>query len=453
MVFVGAGLLSIGVAYAPDAWISATQSAFASLPSMFAAFGGRPVVLAAAAASFAVGAVVFAAARPRRHRYDVSHPDLVAPVSVYLDAENQLLSPQKVRAFIYRLRQHLGGRRADLIYYADAGAAAHTPAYLLLYRFGFRPVDVPHTPVGVGSAKNIVDVELALHAYQRALLGPPQQEVILVSADRDYLPLIYRLRAMELKVGVWADTVPAAFKDLKEYLGIQVVEFGAEPETKDKQPAGGGTSESPGNLQAASQPATLPTAIQGIDTLAQAVSLTLELIQAVSRPEQTAEERFELVKRWSSLPQHDVARMIGYPTKNRAVLWLAHLRALGIVSGGPTTTPLSPGPVAAEGGVKLLERFLHELRATAERLTIGSEGRRVKLTTLCRHVARQAPAFGPDDPLKGLRKHLRSSRARNPAICVPEMQGLCRLSKLLGVLWFDETASPNVIVVLLPRSG
>lgn len=451
LLFVFVGLVSVGVAYAPSAWVTATGDALAWLQSAVGALSFHEQMLMVAAALLTVGLVVFLSARPRRYHYDTTRPSMVAPVSVYLDAENQLLSPKQVKAFIPLLRKHLGGRRADLIYYTDARRVAHTPAYLTLYRFGFRPVDVPHAPVGVEGAKNIVDVELALHAYQRALLGPPNQEVILVTTDRDYLPLMYRLRAMEHTVGVWADEVSDAFKDLQEYVGIQVVEFGSGPKAKSKQSTSAGSVEQhqeprPTSRKGPAPVASLPVSIEAVATLTRAVSVTVDLIRAVSLPDQTAGERFALVKEQAVVPGYDVAGELGYTGKNRVVHWLAHLRALGVVNGDQSKMPLGPGPVEVEAGAKLLERFLHELAHTAEQLTSASRERRIRLTTVCRYVT-QAPYGEDDDPLKGLRKHLRASLADNPSVGLTEMQGLCRSAKTLGLLWYDETPSPNLIIV------
>jgi hypothetical protein len=409
----------------------------------------RALALMVAALCLIIAIMVFLVVRPRRHKYDVMQPGIVAPVSVYLDAENQLHSAEEVKDFVRLLRKHLDGRRTDLIYYADARVVAGSSAYRTLYRFGFRPVDVPHAPLGVEAAKNIVDVQLALHAYQRALLGPPSQEVILVSADRDFLPLIYRLRALEHAVSVWASTVPDAFKVLQQYVGIQVVECGLDAEKRGEQSIPRGSAGQNGDAQAALHQRPMPVittmAGESTDVLRQQISDTVDLISAVSLPDQTAEERFTLVKQRSLLPECDVAAKLGYATKNRTALWLAHLRALGVVSGGPSKMPLSPGPVSAEDGANHLLRFLREL-AAAERLAAVSDEHRVKLTTLCKHAA-QSPAAEDDDTLKGLRKHLRTSLAGNPALCVTEMQGLCRTAKKLGILKFDETRSPNVIVV------
>src|SRR5262245_64491536 len=90
-----------------------------------------------------------------RHTYLSTAPSNIPPVSVYLDAENQL-SPETIRRFVQFLIEHLDGRRADLLYFLDASMTANGPKYKELYRFGFRSVDVPHNPIGEGSVKYAV---------------------------------------------------------------------------------------------------------------------------------------------------------------------------------------------------------------------------------------------------------------------------------------------------------
>jgi hypothetical protein len=154
----------------------------------------------------------------RRHTYLAMSPSLIPPVSVYLDAENQLRTEAAIRAFMTFLMKHLNGRRADLLYFLDASHEVTGLQYKTLYRFGFRLVDVPHDPTGEGKVKEAVDKELAMHAYERALLGPPDQEFIIVTGDRDFVSLIYRLSAAGHQVQLWATPLPQAYRALETYL-------------------------------------------------------------------------------------------------------------------------------------------------------------------------------------------------------------------------------------------
>src|SRR6185312_6617440 len=55
----------------------------------------------------------------RKHGYMTTSPALIPPVSVYLDAENQL-SEATIKSFRDFLTKYLDGRRADLLYFMDA---------------------------------------------------------------------------------------------------------------------------------------------------------------------------------------------------------------------------------------------------------------------------------------------------------------------------------------------
>lgn len=161
----------------------------------------------------------------RKHPYLATSPSLIPPVSVYVDAENQLRDPGTIRAFRRFLMEHLDGRRADLLYFLNAASEAGVPYYKALYRSGFRPIDVPHDQTGAGDVKEAVDREISMHAFERALLGPPGQEIIIVSGDGDYIPLVYRLVALGHTVQVWATSVAEPYQRLAGYLNFNVIEL------------------------------------------------------------------------------------------------------------------------------------------------------------------------------------------------------------------------------------
>ena len=175
--------------------------------------GVAPVLGVGVALCFALSLILlFMPSWPRRN--------YVAPVSVYLDAENQIAT-EFIPAFTEYLIKRLDGRRADLLYFLDASLTATGARYKLLYRVGFRPVDAPHDPTGTGAEKQAVDRELAMHAYERALLGPPKQTFIIVSADTDFVPLIYRLAALGHHVQLWATRIHTAYRVVESSLGPQ----------------------------------------------------------------------------------------------------------------------------------------------------------------------------------------------------------------------------------------
>lgn len=199
-----------------DGWLTAVQSV--------SALGAGPLLAVMVVFCFVASLAFIIVPSYRRHSYIATAPSLIPSVSVYLDAENQLSEPA-IRPFTELLIAHLDGRKADLLYFLDASQTSTTPKYKTLYRFGFRPVDVPHDPTGKGAVKEAVDRELAMHAYERALLGPPQQEFIIVTGDADFVPLIYRLVALGHRVQVWATPIREAYREVEAYLGIHVVDL------------------------------------------------------------------------------------------------------------------------------------------------------------------------------------------------------------------------------------
>lgn len=210
-------LLASGQRQIIDAFLAAIQD--------IGALGAGPLLIVTILLCFAFSLALIITPSYRHHMSYVSPaPSIIPPVSVYLDAENQL-PESAIRPFMKFLITHLDGRRADLIYFLDASQMSHGPKYKTLYRFGFRPVDVPHDPTGEGVVKEAVDRELAMHAYERALLGPPGQEFIIVTGDADFVPLIYRLVALGHSVQIWATPIRKAYQVVQTYLGVKVVDL------------------------------------------------------------------------------------------------------------------------------------------------------------------------------------------------------------------------------------
>ncbi len=224
LVFALAGLLAtIYLALPPDGQRQVV-SGLLTVAHGLSLLGPRPVLAVGVALCIVLSLAFIFVPSYRRHSYLTTAPSIVPPVSVYLDAENQL-PEAAIRPFIEFLIKHLDGRRADLLYFLDASQTAKGEKYKTLYRFGFRPVDVPHDPTGKGAVKEAVDRELAMHAYERAVLGPQEQEFIIVTGDGDFVPLIYRLAALGHRVQIWATPVRKAYRVVETYLGVNVIDL------------------------------------------------------------------------------------------------------------------------------------------------------------------------------------------------------------------------------------
>lgn len=188
------------------------------------AVGGEPLLAVVIVICLVCSLALIIVPSYRRHSYLATTPSSIPPVSVYLDAENQL-SEAAILPFMKLLITHLNGRRADLLSFLDASQTVTTRKYKALYLAGFRPIDVPHDPTDTGIVKEAVDHELAMHAYERALLGPPGQEFIIITGDADFVPLVYRLVALGHRVQIWAAQIPKAYQVVEKYLGIKLVDL------------------------------------------------------------------------------------------------------------------------------------------------------------------------------------------------------------------------------------
>ncbi|MBF6592221.1 MAG: NYN domain-containing protein, partial [Ktedonobacterales bacterium] len=228
------GGITLGVL--PLGWLAPITVAWSVVATWTFALGVRPLPILVGMLPLIAAIWLFTRRVPNLPVY--RQAARIAPVAVYVDLENQL-SESMIKAFVSYLRGQISpGQTADLFYYADAEEAAKSARYKTLWRYGFRPVDVPHHPFGSQNVENVVDMELALHAYERALAATTPQHIILITADQDYIPLIYRLHALGHRVSVWAKTLPIGMQSLGAYLGIETLEFAiAFQEALDAMPA------------------------------------------------------------------------------------------------------------------------------------------------------------------------------------------------------------------------
>lgn len=216
---------------APAEWRRAVQSGIALGSGWISSLDGTTLLVALVAVSvIALIALLFVPSY-RHSPYLATSPSLIPPVSVYLDAENQ--HPESaMKPFMEFLRSRLGGTRADLLFFQSAydvitvqGDAAgyrkdYTTGYRALRLSGFHPIDVPHDPTGKNEISQAADNEIAIHAFERALLGPADQLFIIISQDGGFVPLIYRLVALGHRVQIWAQDPPKAYREAQRFLNV-----------------------------------------------------------------------------------------------------------------------------------------------------------------------------------------------------------------------------------------
>lgn len=322
---------------------------FATILQGIGSFGLNPALAVGVVACVIVSLALILVPSYRRHSYLATVPSIIPPVSVYLDAENQLPAAS-IPPFTEFLIKHLDGRRADLLYFLDAAQTANGDKYKTLYRFGFRPVDVPHDPTGQGAVKEAVDRELAMHAYERAVLGPPEQEFIIVTGDADFVPLIYRLVALGHSVQIWASPVREAYRVVETYLGVNVIDLGeviaelatapaqnepAPPANRNKRHQRRRQSTSKSRLAATASsarpavPASL--AYPGEEKLYYAI---LETLAAHTRSLNHSRADHERTKLFHSILGGEAGPRlsgVGYGIGNRIEYWIDHLLALDVL--------------------------------------------------------------------------------------------------------------------------
>lgn len=448
-------LLAITYVEIPATWQLRVQDGMLAVGRGIRSLGPTNALLAGVALCLIVSLLLIFVPTYRRHGYLTTARHIVPPVSVYLDAENQL-SEAAIRPFTDFLVKHLDGRRADLLYFLDASKTAHGAKYKTLYRFGFRPVDVPHDPTGKGHVKEAVDKELAMHAVERAILGPADQEFIIVTGDGDFVPLIYRLVALGHRVQIWAAPIRDAYKVIETYLGINVIDLQqvlsglettspeeaspqttnptAKPSTKKKKNTGKSKSQpirvdsvSPARIVA---PASLSRSSE--EQFYFAISETLAArahAQLSSRSDTQRHGNFYSLLRGKYAPR---LASIGYSAGNWMDYWVEHLKVLGILSkDGERLFPIQ-GPGSVEEAARSLSVMAERAARAALLVGVSHQGGLVRMSEVAAAIAIENPSSADDaDPLLALVATGNGKRITHSRYFV-------RSARSLGLLAFDD---------------
>lgn len=395
-----------------------------------AALGAEPLLAVVIVICFACSLALIFVPSYRRQSYLAAAPSSIPPVSVYLDAENQL-SEAAIRPFTHFLIKHLDGRRADLLSFLDVSQPATSSRNKKLYLAGFRPVDVPHNPTGKGIIKEAVDRELAMHAYERALLGPPRQEFIIVSGDGDFVPLIYRLVALGHRVQIWAAHIPAAYREVKSYLDIHVIDL----------------SQVIPELKTAPQPQS-----DGVATLAQpgekqlyyAVAKTIAAHAKAGRKSPTDSIRnghFHSLMHAAYGPR---MAGVGYSVGNWLDYWLEHLTVLDVLQKVNGLAFPRRGSTAEEDAARSL--FALSATAAKEAAGIGAahEGGLVRMEEVAAALARNGSS------LEGGAATLLRRVAANSGRRSVSARYFVRSARALGLLQFEDVPE-SLDIIAHPR--
>lgn len=203
----------------PADWQQQAQSGVASAAQWVGSLDMRTMLVALIGLCVVEALVLLFVPSYRKQPYLATTPALIPKITVYLDAENQ--HPERaIMPFMRFLRTQLNGARADLLFFQSATKGATKPAYRTLRLSGFQPVDVPHDPTGKNEIDEAVDREIAMHAFERALFGPENQLFVIISQDGGYVPLVYRLLALEHRVEIWASDPPKAYAEVQKFVNV-----------------------------------------------------------------------------------------------------------------------------------------------------------------------------------------------------------------------------------------
>ena len=416
LVFAGMGLLIAALATAATQWQSQIRDTVRFVFAELATLGLAPVPLILGGILLVAALIIYLAPLPKTHSYLATNPQRIPRVAVYLDSENQLPNVA-IEPFLAYVRSFVGGKRADLVFFTDAAHTADGAQYRALVKGGFRPVDVPHKRVeevdgDTDNTKNAVDIELALYAYQQALLSPQPMEIVLVTGDRDYIPLIRRLWVEGHHVHVWALRIPTAMKELAQQLGVETAPFAdlfqwerigspsrsAKP-SKLKQPHGArATQEAPARAPASSaqdapQPAGRGSKIERAQ-LAQAFASSVQLLEQARKKFEVDQSAIQLLSSRTGNYLKPITEALGFTGLGWTARWFLLLTALGVYARPDAVSMFTRGNTSPDEAAETLLRFLEEVSVSAYALA--------KLT--------------PDDvvPLANLRDRLLQPTTQDP---------------------------------------
>jgi hypothetical protein len=303
-----------------------------------------------------IAIILYLALRPRLKIY----PPAIAPISLYFDNENQPIAVGQLPAFIAYIRSYIKGSRADLFFYADVNLPHNNRIYGTLRRAGFKEIEIFHKGAGRSKVQNAVDIELALHVYERALLTRDHQHIVLIAADRDYIPLLIRLRELGHEVSVWGRSLSPALKAIAEEIGITVWEFGKQ--FADAIPANPPAIAPQQTAAAASLEKPVLSEQQrhaGMEQLQRAITLTLDIIHMARQQVADAGSLRALIL--ARLAGQTSLVEVGFEGRHRATHWLTTLTALDVLRHSGDPPMLDAGGVDAMRGTSHFSQFLREL--------------------------------------------------------------------------------------------
>jgi hypothetical protein len=461
------GLCALALAALPDQWWNTLAGSLAMIGAMLAPHTPSWFWPVLGAGALVACALMLLIAFPRRFPFFSPAPGAVAKISVYVDGENQALPPQHATRFFERLDEHLRGRHADLVYFTDVGRISRENTlnpqgrirgrltnemvyerYREFYRRGFRSLSVPQRIVDDEHQKKVVDAEMSLYAYQRALFGPPHQEIHLVTADQDFAPLVIRLCGLKHSVHIWGRRISQTLQALASEIEVTIHRL--DEEEVDRQArdipvaswSASAVQQPPTEQKAQSSTSGLsaegppPVGETAATALSDTIADTLSRLHAVSVAGQTPADRYGLLV--SDLEKEDarIYTTLRYRGKNRAATWIRQLTTLGALRGDESQSLLVPGSKPPAQAAEALIQVFQRAAAVAREQAHVLNAHEVSVSHLWQAI-RMLPDDGQSDIIA--LKHLGKK----------QLPYLYRGAHVLGILSCKITLRQNGLTIVL----
>lgn len=451
--FASVGILVVALATALTLWQSQIRT-FAGLAlAELAPLGLAPVSVIIGGLLVAAALIIYLAPLPKTHSYLATNPQRLPTHAVYVDLENRLPNAA-LKPLLAHVRSVVKGHRADLVFFADSAHSSTTTSYRAMVGGGFRPVDVPHKRLDQldgdhENTKNAVDMELSLYAYQQALLSPRPMNIVVVSGDRDFIPLLRRLWVEGHTVQVWALTIAPALDKLAKELGIEAKPFSSlftwqeaptsgdasrRSKQRDTRGAADQTAEATGVVGKGSQQPPLRARLESV------LNRSADLLKQVR--ERYGNDPRAMTTLGSLLGDHikDEAVWLGFIGNGWSKRWKLFMVALGVYRGD-VAGALEPEKISAREVADILSRFLSDLATSAHALVSNAPDHVVTYTALRKRLAQVNAA---DPAAAELRRLLEVAPDGWPN---PIIQ-LCAAAKALNLLQYEPVAGRAAIRVI-----
>lgn len=391
----------------------------------------------------------------RQYRYLTLPTSSIAPVSVYVDAEN-ILSEQTIPYVVAFLRKYLDGRRADLMFFMDASEVASSAKYKTLYRYGFRPVDVPHNPTGKKKMGEAVDREIAMHALERALVGPDEQTFVIITSDGDFAPLIYRLAALGHSVQVWSSVATNVYRTLERYLPVNLINLSQVIAEQRAASASTETTEPAGHVKPPQRKRNRPLQATTFEPSA-TITLPSSLTQPGAEKLYYALVETRMAQSWcADRYKNDTARGsqlravlttrllprlvgVGYSSGTGIEYWLDHLIALGVLAPSRSGEFPASGSASAETAARQLYAMAEAAAQAAVQATSTRPDGFISMHAVHAQLATTELASEDTTPLRELVAPSNGKRTTHTRYFVSA-------ARALGLLQFEDApGTPDLI--------